>query len=696
MEPASIAAHLAEIEQMIADIQKEKEFMDESLHKLEDQVIIHAEEHGAKDLGSFASLVAEVASRKPKPPNIEAEKIQAFAVDVNSQLEIECDVSLEEMKQWRNLKDPSVQKQIGAVIQRAGEVRMTKLDRDDQKTMRGAMDGEIKAWMKYHATKAAARANYKEEDIMKMRWILRFKENGAAKARLVIIGYQDPRIGKEVRTEAPVVSKRGRNLYLTKVAQKRFKLRKGDVKNAFLQGHQPAEDVQELVAEPVPELAEYMGLSADEVVVLTKFCYGLIDAPRQWWLTLQGDLLKAGWRKCKLEPCMMTMWEGDVLIGILCYHVDDIMIAGDENNKKYLHKLEELQGLYEWGSWEEQCFEMCGCRIEQEPGGNITLDQTKYARAIEVISMSAHRRKHEHETLTYKEHRDVIAKRGELSWLAQQSMVPLMAPLSLIDASEKATGKTLHDLNTLVRMAHANAEDKLHFRKLDDPIFLTFADAAWANRRDMTSQCGYLVVATERSILTGSSAPTCPIAWHSKQCPRVARSSGSAETQGAAQAQEEMEYVRLMWAELEYGDIDLTKADETIAKTTGVLVIDAKGVYDSITRSESAALSMSDKRSAVEGLALRESIGRTRTLLKWVHSEINVADGLTKFDHRAQNLVRDFLRSGLWRIFFDPTFTSARKVKAQKTIQKKGNKAQKKPRSEKSRDDDVADQQTEH
>ena len=68
-----------------------------------------------------------------------------------------------------------------------------------------------------------------------------------------------------------------------------------------------------------------------------------------------------------------------------------------------------------------------------------------------------------------------------------------------------------------------------------------------------------------------------------------------------------MQYIRLMWAELEEGgEIDLNQADSIAARTTGVLVIDAKGVYDSITRSESAALSMSDKRSAVEGLALKE------------------------------------------------------------------------------------------
>ena len=149
------------------------------------------------------------------------------------------------------------------------------------------------------------------------------------------------------------------------------------------------------------------------------------------------------------------------------------------------------------------------------------------------------------------------------------------------------------------------------------PTFVTFADAAWANRRDLTSQCGFLCVATEADMIDGKAAPCNPIAWHSKQCPRVARSSGSAETQGAAQAQEEMEYVRLLWHELDRSHVDLRKADEQIAATPTALLIDAKGVFDAVSRSESAALSMSDKRSAVEGLTLKESLARTRTKLRF-------------------------------------------------------------------------------
>ena len=94
--------------------------------------------------------------------------------------------------------------------------------------------------------------------------------------------------------------------------------------------------------------------------------------------------------------------------------------------------------------------------------------------------------------------------------------------------------------------------------------------------------------------------------------------------------------------------------------------MDAKGVSDAIHRSESAALSMQDQRSAVEGLALREAIGRTRTLLRWCYSEANVADALTKADNRTHELLRKFIRSRVWRIVWDPEFTSSKKLEQQK------------------------------
>ena len=47
------------------------------------------------------------------------------------------------------------QAQVGAIIQRTGEVSMTKLDVDQQRNVRDAMTREIQSWLEYHAVNAA-------------------------------------------------------------------------------------------------------------------------------------------------------------------------------------------------------------------------------------------------------------------------------------------------------------------------------------------------------------------------------------------------------------------------------------------------------------------------------------------------------------------------------------------------------------
>ena len=80
----------------------------------------------------------------------------------------------------------------------------------------------------------------------------------------------------------------------------------------------------------------------------------------------------------------------------------------------------------------------------------------------------------------------------------------------------------------------------------------------------------------------------------------------------------------------------------------------------------------------MEGLALRESLGRTKTQLRWCHSEANVSDGLTKADPRALQLLRKFLASSVWRIIWDPLFTSSKKLRSQA---QNNTASSKKPRS---------------
>ena len=436
---------------------------------------------------------------------------------------------------------------IASTIRKSAEVTLRQLDQKGRKEFEVAKSAEIQSWLRYEAVTAALRSQYHHRDIMKMRWVLKYKESGKPKARLVIIGYHDPRVGSDVRTEAPVAQ---------------FSIEKGDVENAFLQGTFDDKTHGELAAEPVPELRKALNLCEDEVVVLTKACYGLIDAPRRWWKSLVRDTQQLGWRSCRHEPCLMTWHIRGRLKGLMCFHVDHVMISGPRDVPQFKRMMDKMKRLYEWGQWEQHEFDQCGCRIRQATDKSVTVDQESYARKISLITMSAHQRKHMSEILSAEEHTTLMAKRGELNWSATQSMIQLSAPLTLIDTSKTATRQSLKDVNRLVRQAHCEASDKLHYRAISDPVFVSFVDVSWANRKDFGSQCGYLCVGSERALLDESAAPCCPISWHSRRCPRVARSSSCAETQAATQAQEETEFIRLLWLEIVQGCYDDTIIDQ--------------------------------------------------------------------------------------------------------------------------------------
>ena len=173
-----------------------------------------------------------------------------------------------------------------------------------------------------------------------------------------------------------------------------------------------------------------------------------------------------GWRSCRHEPCLMTWYVRGRLKGLVCFHVDDVMISGPKGDPEFRRMLDKVKRLYEWGEWEQHEFHQCGCRIRQATDKSVTVDQETYARKISLITMSAHRRKYMSETLSAEEHTTLMAKRGELNWLATQSMIQLLAPLSLIDTSKTATEK-----NRLVRQAHCEFSDKLHHPVISDPVF---------------------------------------------------------------------------------------------------------------------------------------------------------------------------------------------------------------------------------
>ena len=149
-------------------------------------------------------------------------------------------------------------------------------------------------------TQKAVRSLRKHEkvpkgQVMRMRWVLTWKTEGVAKARLVVLGFQAHNL-TQVQTAAPTLSKLGRNMLLSMAALRKFKLESAYVSPAFLQAAESMED-KELYNEPPPEVAAAFGLDPKDkgdILKITKAFYGLAHAPRAWWLDVVETLKKHG------------------------------------------------------------------------------------------------------------------------------------------------------------------------------------------------------------------------------------------------------------------------------------------------------------------------------------------------------------------------------------------------------------------
>ena len=93
------------------------------------------------------------------------------------------------------------------------------------------------------------------------------------------------------------------------------------------------------------------------------------------------------------------------------------------------------------------------------------------------------------------------------------------------------------------------------------------------------------------------------------------------------------------------------------------MVTGCKSLFDALARSESQGLGLSEKRTAIEVAATRQQMEATGFDCKWVNSDRQLADSLTK--PMACHAMKQLCDSGSWKIVFDETFTAAKKIKRQ-------------------------------
>ena len=130
------------------------------------------------------------------------------------------------------------------------------------------MQKEWQSWVENKVMSLVKSRGIDPAKVIKARWVLVWKKSSdpdvktkTPKARLVLVGWQDPMLGK-IATDSPTLRKESKSLVLSICSSKKWKLWGADIKTAFLSGDASA---RELYFKPPKEIQQWMSLSDDDL-----------------------------------------------------------------------------------------------------------------------------------------------------------------------------------------------------------------------------------------------------------------------------------------------------------------------------------------------------------------------------------------------------------------------------------------------
>ena len=477
--------------------------------------------------------------------------------------------------------------------------------------------------------------------ILKSRVCFRWKPKDGGKwfkpkSRIVIQGYLDPHLPLLSR-DAPVLSRISFMLILQWASCFGVDIYNADCKSAFLQGlpdderptaiyMRPPQDGLSLAMKPEWRLKECL-------YQLSAPVYGQANAPRRWFLYVLGVLLKLNWCQHSLDPCCFLQRLDGQVVALLGLHVDDIIICCLPG---YERLLDEVKASFTWGSeWEVNDFIFVGRHVQKQPDGGFTLDQTHYVSDISrtKITMSPEEKLSEHPELI-TEFRSGI---GSLQWLSGTTRGDLASSVSLL---QKAHGELkvadLVEINTILKYVRATATAHIKINPIDphSAMFVAYGDSGWANAPGGKSQGGLVIVMTDRQALH-EERPASMIEWKSFRHQRVLRSTLAAEAASLDRAQDTGNFVGCVFTEMIDPEYLATKG---VSGIEVVPITDARSLWDAVHR---LSTSFAEKRVEIDVAGLRQTCRN----LRWVPTELQWADCMTKINGKLRDRFKDWMAS---------------------------------------------------
>ena len=528
------------------------------------------------------------------------------------------------------------------------EVSYRKLNPTDQGLFKQAMQKEWQSWVDNRVTSLCKSRGIDPDRIIKARWVLTWKKSSdpddrskTPKARLVLIGWQDPELGK-IATDSPTLRKESKHLILSLCAAEKWRVFGADIKTAFLSGDKSERDIY---FKPPTELKEWLGLDGEDLFRLEKAAYGLAEAPRAWYLRLSREMKEAGLTQSQLDPCLFTLRIKGNLAGVCGIHVDDLLGGGTPAMDKILA---ELRKRLPFGDFRTFTIRYTGIEVRQCPKTfEVEVGQEAYIDGLEEVMTkplgSA--------GTPLKDKSLLRTCAGQLAWVANATR-PDCAFLSsyLQGVQDKGSVSHVQLYNKCIR----ELKTKKVCLKFPSTVPVSnwriccIADAGWATRHNGDSQGGYLLLLAESAILDRKPAKCWLIDWASKKLKRAVRSSVAAETLAGQNGLDAIEMFQAVLLETIKGITPKEFRDSSPPAPAGI-VVDSKGFYDAITRSCSSQSVSLERRLLIDYAIAKETLSKQNIYPYWVNNLRMAADCLTKLKGDVK-LLHDLLESNRYHI----------------------------------------------
>ncbi len=477
-----------------------------------------------------------------------------------------------------------------------------------ERKLNNLIDNDVFEWVEDEGQKAIS-----------SRWVLNEKTNSdgstCIKARLVARGFEE-RLADQ-RVESPTCSRQGLRMGFVIASSLDWELNAMDISSAFLQGNMLKRTVY--VKPPTD-------INADGKLWRLKRClYGLSDAPREWYDRVCEEMKQLGGKLSSYDNSVF-IWhdkEGN-LVGTITIHVDDFEYSGTSNwHKDVINKLIEI---FKISKNDKGKFKYLGLNIEQN-GTEIFVDQQAYIDNLKEIPISDERKKQIEDILSEEESQTLRSVCGQLLWVTSQTRPDIAFDSCQVNNyGKEPTIRNVMEANKAIKKLKSD-KVKLVYPSLGDPDqmkVVVYGDGSHNSLPNGASQGGKIV------FLVGNGR-SAPISWQSKKLDRVTKSPLATEISAVADSADMGVLVASMVKEI----FALDKLPET------ELVTDSKSLKQHLETKTTIA----DPRNRVDTARLREMQELGEVQVKWVCSELMLADCLTKKGASSENL-RHSLTSG--------------------------------------------------